>query len=363
MKPEEIESTLDAVRRTLMHTSKVGPYSRDKALTEFTEFYKPKPFGTKKNYPRNFPVIYAAAKDEKLMFFSIIRDVVNYLQIPEKYYGNGRPTANVSDIIKNLCIQTYCRSTHWRVNSELVIAQDRGVVDNIYKKTALCKYMNQEELTLWLHKVYQTIAAGLGTLEVSASADASGMSVQYGRRRWVEVRDQHQLHKDYKKLHIISGAKTNMVYAVHVTDGRKHESPILKRLIKDIKGKFSFREFSADSGYLSRKNVDLIASNGMEPYIMPKKNTRSLNKGSSGAWGKMIWFALTNPDLFKFFYHKRSNVEATFGMIKKRFGYEVRSKSLVGQTNEILTKIICHNIVVLSRALLEFSLNPEFMKS
>ena len=43
-------------------------------------------------------------------------------------------------------------------------------------------------------------------------------------------------------------------------------------------------------------------------------------------------------------YHKRSNVETTFSMIKSKFCDHVRSKTDVAMVNEVLCKIICHNI-------------------
>jgi hypothetical protein len=42
-------------------------------------------------------------------------------------------------------------------------------------------------------------------------------------------------------------------------------------------------------------------------------------------------------------YHKRSNVEATFSMIKRVFGDSVRSKTETARQNEVLLKILCHN--------------------
>jgi hypothetical protein len=46
-------------------------------------------------------------------------------------------------------------------------------------------------------------------------------------------------------------------------------------------------------------------------------------------------------------YHKRSNVESTFSMIKAKFRDHERSKTPVAMANEVLCKIICHNLCVL----------------
>lgn len=336
-------------------------YSRQQVLNEFKEFQDDKKPKEKKVYPRNFPIIYAAARSEKLMFFRILKDVVDYLDIPDRYNGNGRPKANIKDMLKCICIQQYCGLSHWRIESELKIAKQLKIIDNVYRKSAICKYLNDPTISIYLHKIYQTIAVPIAEVEIVAGCDASGMSVQYGRRRWVEIRDDHQLHKDYKKLHIISGTMSNAVYFAIITDGTVHESPQLKFLLEGIKNKFSFQRLVADPGYLSRANADLISENGMQPIILPKKNTTSINKGSSGAWGKMIWFFKNNYEMFLMYYHARSNVESTFSMLKRKFGYEVRSKSMIGQTNEILARIVCLNASILGEVMLEFNLHPKFM--
>lgn len=59
-------------------------------------------------------------------------------------------------------------------------------------------------------------------------------------------------------------------------------------------------------------------------------------------------------------YHKRSNVETTFSMIKAKFGDSVRSKSDVGQVNEALCKVLCHNICVLIQSIHELGIEPCF---
>ena len=51
-------------------------------------------------------------------------------------------------------------------------------------------------------------------------------------------------------------------------------------------------------------------------------------------------------------YHKRSNVESVFSMIKAKFRDHVRSKTDVAMVNEVLCKIICHNICCLIQRIL-----------
>ncbi len=47
-------------------------------------------------------------------------------------------------------------------------------------------------------------------------------------------------------------------------------------------------------------------------------------------------------------------------MIKARFGDSVVSKSAVGMANEVLAKVLCHNVVVVGQAAIEFGVDPTF---
>ena len=59
-------------------------------------------------------------------------------------------------------------------------------------------------------------------------------------------------------------------------------------------------------------------------------------------------------------YHKRSNVESTFSMIRRKFGEHVRSKTDTAMVNEALAKVLCHNLVVLIHEIYELGIAPVF---
>ena len=46
-------------------------------------------------------------------------------------------------------------------------------------------------------------------------------------------------------------------------------------------------------------------------------------------------------------YHKRSNVESTFSAFKRKSGDSVMSKTDAAMVNEVLRKILCHNLTCL----------------
>jgi transposase len=69
-----------------------------------------------------------------------------------------------------------------------------------------------------------------------------------------------------------------------------------------------------------------------------------------------------NQEWFMQHYHRRSNVETTFSMVKGKFGERLRGKPQAGQINEVLCKILCHNVCCLIQSMYEFGLKPKFWK-
>jgi hypothetical protein len=97
---------------------------------------------------------------------------------------------------------------------------------------------------------------------------------------------------------------------------------------------------------------------GRTPYIAFKR--RNAAPFEITAWGWMFHQFAYNRDRFMAHYHKRSNVESAFSMIKGKFGDSVMSKSPVGMSNEVLAKVLCHNVVVVGQAVHEFGIPGSF---
>ena len=50
-------------------------------------------------------------------------------------------------------------------------------------------------------------------------------------------------------------------------------------------------------------------------------------------------------------------------MIKSKFGDAVRSKTEIAQVNEVLLKVLCHNICVVIHETFELGIEPNFFSS
>ena len=60
---------------------------------------------------------------------------------------------------------------------------------------------------------------------------------------------------------------------------------------------------------------------------------------------------LLHQERFLPHYHRRSNVETVFAMIKAKFGAAVRSRLAVAQINEVLAKCVAHNLCCMVKAI------------
>lgn len=122
---------------------------------------------------------------------------------------------------------------------------------------------------------------------------------------------------------------------------------------------FNLREVSADKAYSSRENIGLVDGFGGTAFIPFKKNVTGKSRGSY-IWSKMYHYFQFNRDEFMAHYHKRSNVETTFMMVKTKFGEKLKSKKWISQQNELLCKFIAHNIVVLIHEMHELGIEAKF---
>jgi transposase len=119
-------------------------------------------------------------------------------------------------------------------------------------------------------------------------------------------------------------------------------------------------EFSADKGYLSRENYNILFSYGALPLIPFKSNVTGKRSGGSMIWTEMYNFFKKNNELFMKKYHLRSNAEAGFFMIKQRFGDLTNCRKETSSKNEVLVKILCHNLCVLVQEIFNLKIDFNF---
>src|SRR5258708_32989083 len=204
----------------------------------------------------------------------------------------------------------------------------------------------------------------LQTIESSFAVDSSGFSTSRFVQ-WVQAKhhDPKLLEqRDWVKVHLMCGVKTNVVTAVEITDRFAGDSQQFEGLVKTTGQNFTMAEVSADKAYLSSDNLQTVVDHNAMPYIPFKSNSvaDSPTNPKNALWKRMFHFYSYNQTRFMQSYHKRSNVETTFSMIKAKFGDGLRSKTKTAQINEALCKVLCHNICCLIQSIHELGIEPTF---
>ena len=188
---------------------------------------------------------------------------------------------------------------------------------------------------------------------IDSSGFGSSRYEKYYDHKYGVVKEEH----GWVKAHVMCGVKTNIVTAVEILGRNTNDCIVLPALVESTAKNFQVAEVSADKGYASRSNADMVASIGATPYISYASHHRG---NGGGTWEKMYHYFQFKRTEFLQHYHKRSNVESTFSMMKRKFGDGLRSKTDVAMVNETLCKILCHNLVVLIHEMCELGIEPIF---
>jgi transposase len=217
--------------------------------------------------------------------------------------------------------------------------------------------LDNEKLTEILQELIVRSSQPLAAIEQDFAVDSTGFTTcRFNRwfdHKYGKVREQH----DWVKAHFAVGVVTHIVAAVEVRDKNANDSPLLPVLLDTAAKTFSLSEVSADKQYSSRLNFDAIAKHGATGFI-PFRNWTTGAVG--GLFQKAFHYFSLHREEFLRHYHKRSNVETAVMMIKSKFGDAVRSKTETAMKNEVLCKVLCHNISCLIQAMHELGVRPDF---
>lgn len=317
----------------------------------------------RKTYPQNWPAYNAAQTNEGHQFQALLRDLCAGLPEPEQ--KRGRPRASLADSVFCATLKVYSTMSTRRFMSDLRDARERGYIAKLPHQSSVFRYLEDAALTPILRGLVERSALPLQSVEVDFAADSTGFTSSrfesWFDHRYGVTRREHT----WVKAHMMCGVKTNVVTAIEIHGRDTHDGTQLPALVATTAKHFPIGDVSADKAYGSVRNADTIAALGGTPFIAFKStNTgagshRRRSVGAS-AWSKMYAYFVYRRDEFMEHYHQRSNVEATFSMMKRKFGDSLRTKTDTAMVNEVLCKVLCHNLSVLVHAMYELGITPAF---
>jgi len=326
-----------------------------KSIEENQEEYKK--LTENARYTQEWKEYNEAQTQEKIIFYKLLDELINI--VPERVYTFGRPRKSLRDMIFSCMIKTYSNISARRIISELKLAQKAGYIKDVCHFNTLLNYFDDTGISILLPYLISVSALPLKTIEEKFAMDSTGFGT-HRFDRWLDVRlEKNSKRKGYRKCHAVCGVKTNVITSVEITGSNVGDSTMFKPLLSKTKEHFNVKEISADKAYSSKANLELAEELGAMPYVPFKSNITGKARGSP-TWARMFKFYVDKYIEFAEHYHKRSNIESCFAMIKRKFGDFVRCKTPKSQDNEILCKILCHNIVVLVHEMIELGIEVDF---
>ena len=310
-------------------------------------------------YRQDWSAYNAAQVNEGDHFVRLLRELCDGVPQPPQQ-GPGRPRLPLADMVFSVATKVYSSMSGRRAMSSLRSAHTDGLLDKLPSFTSVFRYLENPNLAPILKDLIERSALPLKSVECDFAVDSSGFATST-YHRWFDHKWGREIKESqWVKAHLICGVKTNIVTAVEVTDNASADSPYLKPFVSVTAENFEISEVSADKAYLSKKNLQAVEAVGGTAFIPFKTNSVAHNpkQKRDALWNRMFHLYNFNRAEFLAHYHKRSNVETTFSMIKAKFGPAVRSKTPVAQVNEALAKILCHNIVVLIHSIYELGIEP-----
>jgi len=108
-----------------------------------------------------------------------------------------------------------------------------------------------------------------------------------------------------------------IVFFIFASRATGHELPYFERLLRETAMRYGRLDLVAgDAAYLSRANCDLVAALGATPRFYPKKGITLRQRGSV-TWRRMFEDLIFDPQKWLEDYHKCSNVEGYFSILKR----------------------------------------------
>jgi transposase len=310
---------------------------------------------TRTTYPQNWPAYNGAQVNEKDRFQVLLHDLC--AGVPVAPPRVGRPSLPMPDAIFAATFKVYSTLSARRFMSDLREAHNRRLISRLPCYNTIFNVLENDNLTPILRSLVERSALPLKAIEVDFAADSSGFTTSRFSRWFDHKYGKQQKQHEWVKVHLMCGVKTNIVTAIEIGAPNAADTKLLSPMLATTARNFKVMEVSGDKGYSSKTNLEIIAAAGAMPFIAFQDS--AMGHGG-GMWSKMFgYFQYRREDILAH-YHKRSNVESTFSMIKRKFGDGLRSRTDAAMKNETMCKILCHNLVVLIHEMHELGIDPVF---
>lgn len=298
---------------------------------------------------------------EKALFVNILGDLSNLIVEPQ--HNKGRKPRPLQDIVFALVMKEYLNTSSRRIQSDLKFFAEAGFINSEIPFNTLLDHLERGDLRDVLRELIEISSMPLKPIEFDFAIDSTGFSTSRYKTYFDFKHKREARWREYRKCHAVCGVKTNIITSVDITEGNVNDHTRFEPLAKDTGRNFVIRDFCADKAYSSSNSFKVIKELGGQAYIPFKKNATGKCANKDRSYFKSAFkFFKENKERYILHYHKRSNIESAFSMIKRKFGTNVKCKKDTSQDNEILAKVLAHNICVLVQELFLSNIELNFNK-
>ncbi len=310
-------------------------------------------------YKQDWPKYDLAQMTEKRRFLALLFDLTRGIQDPPQPSSKpGRKPISMRDMVFACALKVFTTFSSRRFACDLADAHEKGYLSQLMHSMRVCAYLENPLLTPVLEGLIVRSSLPLKSVESTFAPDSTGFSTSRFVRWHDEKYGAMRSGKAWVKTHAICGVKTNIVTSVEIGGQYDNDCPMFQPLVEMTAKNFKVESVPADKAYLSHENLAQVDTLGGTAWVPFKSNSIQGEAGS--LWEKMYLFYNYRREEFLKKYHQRSNIESTFSMVKAKFRDHVRSKTDVAMKNEVLTKFLCHNIVVVHQSQIELGIEAEF---
>src|SRR5229473_145488 len=308
------------------------------------------------SYAQNWRSYNLAQTAEKEHVGELLRALCSGIVQPA--HERGRPRLPLADVVHAAAMKVYTGMSGRRATTDIRECESKGLIDHAPHYNTVHNFMERTDVAPLLRALVEESASPLKAIESNFAVDSTGFSTSTYARWFDHKYGREMREQTWIKCHAMIGTLTNVVVSVEATAGTVSDCPVLPQLVNGAVARgFRLAEVSADKGYLANYNLESIEKAGAVPYIPFKINSQG--EGPE-AWQRLWHLYSFRKSEFLAHYHQRSNVESTFSMIKRKFGAAVRAKLLHAQINEVLLKVLVHNLAVLVHSMHELGVQPTF---
>jgi len=281
-------------------------------------------------------------RDLKELTLKEAKKYVRKLPPPWQRHKRGRPPEHDARTVAVLCLMMVAHNfTYDAMAAEMRSPHLKNMlgVEKLPSRSTLQVGMQKLEQK-YVRRFNKCLVRRFLRKKMTIIVDSTGIRLMTSSS-WYDIRiGRKNLRKDNVKLHLALYAQRNMIVEYKITGVRRGDSPQLKFLLRNIK---EVLRVIGDSGYLSRKNCDLVVEKNGKPFFKLKSNTTGKSKGSR-AWKKMTRFAEQFKEIFDRIYHIRSQIESVNAALKRRYGNFIRAVKTKTRNISLALRILAFNI-------------------